>query len=48
MKYAYDRKVPFVALIGSDEIEKGVITYKDMESGEQQTVDFDQLLSAFK
>jgi len=36
MKYANDKGIPFVVLIGSNEIESGDITYKNMESGEQK------------
>ena len=35
MSYADTKKIPFVALIGSEEISKNIITVKDMMSGEQ-------------
>ena len=35
MSYADTKKIPFVALIGSEEIIKNIITVKDMMSGEQ-------------
>lgn len=38
-KYADDKGIPFVATIGSNEMEKGVITVKNMQSGEQSEVD---------
>lgn len=44
MKYADDRKIPFVAMIGSKEIESNQVTFKNMTSGEQQTGSVDQLV----
>lgn len=38
-KYADDKGIPFVATIGSNEMEKGVIALKNMQSGEQSEVD---------
>jgi len=35
MKYANDRKVPFVAIIGSEEMQSGQLSFKNMESGDQ-------------
>ncbi|CAG0908943.1 unnamed protein product [Cyprideis torosa] len=35
MKYANARQVPFVILIGSNEMESGVLTLKNMTTGEQ-------------
>ena len=46
MKYADQRGVPKVILIGSEEVSSGVYSFKDMKSGEQQKLDFDQLLAA--
>ncbi|MDQ3134251.1 MAG: histidine--tRNA ligase [Acidobacteriota bacterium] len=37
-KYAASRGVPFVAVVGPDERERGEVALKDMRSGEQQTV----------
>jgi histidyl-tRNA synthetase len=36
MNYANGKGIPFVALVGENEIEKNVLTLKDMESGQQQ------------
>ena len=46
MKYADQCGVPKVILIGSEEVSSGVYSFKDMKSGEQQKLDFDQLLAA--
>ena len=40
MEYANRRTIPFVVIIGSQELEQGVATVKDMRSGEQQQVAF--------
>jgi histidyl-tRNA synthetase len=45
MKYADDRSIPFAVLIGSDELESGKITYKNMESGEQETAELQSLIT---
>lgn len=36
MEYAHRKHIPFVILIGKDEMEKGVMTVKDMSTGEQK------------
>ncbi len=36
MKYANDRGIPYVAIIGDQEVEDGVISIKHMASGEQE------------
>jgi histidyl-tRNA synthetase len=46
MTYADDKNIPFVILIGSDEMESGLLTLKNMKSGEQQKLSADQI-SAF-
>ncbi|MDD3286578.1 MAG: histidine--tRNA ligase, partial [Bacteroidales bacterium] len=38
MKYANDKKIPYVALLGQKEIEEGVIVLKNMISGEQTSL----------
>ncbi|MNY16484.1 Histidine--tRNA ligase [compost metagenome] len=47
-KYADNRKVKFVALIGEDELNKGILQIKNMESGEQQSMTESELLHYFK
>ena len=37
-KYASSRGIPFVAIIGEDERERGEVAIKDMSSGEQRSV----------
>ncbi len=36
MTYANNRKIPFVALVGEQEMQDGVITLKEMETGNQE------------
>ena len=46
MEWANRRAIPFVAIIGEEEMAKGVATLKNMNSGEQQQVAFDRLAEA--
>lgn len=45
MKYANDRNIPFVVMVGSKELENNSLTYKNMTTGEQVTANFNQLLA---
>ena len=44
MAYANANAIPYVALAGDDEIQKGVVTLKNMETGEQEQVTPEQLI----
>lgn len=48
MGYADDKKIPFVAIIGSDEIQKNQITVKNMKTGEQSSMTVDELITSAK
>jgi histidyl-tRNA synthetase len=48
MSYADAKQIPFVALIGSNEMSTGQITVKNMENGEQSAVTMDELLHILK
>ena len=48
MSYANANNIPFVALAGDDEIQKGVVTLKNMETGKQKQVTADELISIVK
>ncbi len=48
MGYADDKKIPFVALVGEDEIASGKITVKNMTTGEQQQLLPDETISLLK
>lgn len=45
MKYANDKQVPFTIVIGSSELESGLLAFKNMQSGEQQKLSFDAILT---
>lgn len=45
MKYANDRKVPYVAIIGESERISGSVALKNMETGVQQVIPFTGLLN---
>lgn len=47
MEYANRRGIPYVVMIGEDEVAKKVASVKDMNSGEQWSVAFDVLSSIF-
>ncbi|MDT4955114.1 MAG: histidyl-tRNA synthetase [Acidobacteriota bacterium] len=42
-KYASSRGIPFVAIVGTDERERGEVSLKDMNTGEQKTLPVDQV-----
>ena len=44
MESANRRGIPYVAIIGSNELEQGVVPLKNMVTGEQQTVSTDSLV----
>lgn len=48
MGYADDKKIPFVALVGEDEIVSGKITVKNMATGEQRQLLPDKIISLLK
>ena len=48
MKYANDRKVPYVVIIGTEEMESGELSMKDMNSGEQKKLGIDAIIEQLK
>ena len=48
MGYADDKQIPFVILIGSDEMQNGVLTLKNMQSGDQQKLALDSIITLLK
>jgi histidyl-tRNA synthetase len=48
MGYADDKKVPFVVIIGGDEMQSGLLTLKNMTSGEQEKLTIDQIIERLK
>lgn len=47
MNYANKRAVPFVVLVGSEEVENNMFTVKNMSSGEQEKMNLDNLIAKF-
>lgn len=45
MEYANRRAVPWVVIVGSDELASGRATVRNMATGEQQAVAFDELIN---
>ena len=48
MGYANDKKIPFVAIVGENEMNEGKLTLKNMTTGEQSLVTPDELLAVVK
>ncbi len=48
MKYANDMGVPFVVVVGGDEVESGMLGLKDMESGEQRKLSLEEVIGVLK
>lgn len=44
MQYANDKKIPYVIVIGGDEMESNLLSFKNMETGKQEKVDIDKIL----
>jgi histidyl-tRNA synthetase len=47
-KYAEKKAIPFVIILGSDEVQKGTIVVKNLASGKQEEVDFSSLIQLLK
>ena len=48
MSYANDKNIPFVAIVGENEMNEGKLTLKNMTTGEQSLVTPEELLNAIK
>ena len=48
MSYANDKNIPFVAIVGENEMNEGKLTLKNMATGEQSLVTPEELLVAIK
>ena len=48
MQYANALEVPYVALVGEQEMQEGLIALKDMQSGEQQKLTLDELIEKLR
>ena len=45
MSYADSKKIPFVVLIGKDEMQSGSLTIKDMATGQQEKLTLNEIIS---
>ena len=43
LEYANKEKIPYVVIVGEDELKQGKVILKDMEKGEQQEVDIEKI-----
>ncbi len=48
LKYADRKGMRIVLVMGQDEVDKGVVTLKDLRTGNQQEIKFDDLVSAIR
>jgi histidyl-tRNA synthetase len=48
MNYANDKKIPFVVVIGGDEIASGKLSFKNMATGEQEKLTIAEIISKLK
>ena len=48
MGYANSKMIPFVALVGENEMNEGKVTLKNMETGEQKLITPEELVSELK
>lgn len=48
MSYADAKNIPFVILIGSDEMQSGALTLKDMHSGQQDKLSLEAIIEKIK
>ena len=48
LKYANQKNIPFVILIGEDEAKKNQVTLKDMQAKSQSTLPLDKVISKLK
>ncbi len=48
MGYADSKQIPFVAIVGGDELAQGKVMLKNMSTGEQQLMEFGELVKALK
>lgn len=45
MDYANNKQIPYVILIGSDEMQSGLLSFKNMASGEQEKLSADTIIA---
>lgn len=45
MEYANNKQIPYTVLIGSDEMQSGLLTLKNMQTGDQEKLSADEILT---
>jgi histidyl-tRNA synthetase len=48
MEYANNKQIPYTIVIGSDEMQSGLLAFKDMQSGVQEKLNAEQILKTVK
>jgi histidyl-tRNA synthetase len=48
MQYANDKNIPYVLVIGGDEMQSGLLSLKNMESGVQEKLTMEEILACLK
>ena len=48
MSYANAKNIPFVAIVGENEMNEGKVMLKNMETGEQNLLSAEELIAAVK
>jgi histidyl-tRNA synthetase len=48
MKYANQKNIPFVVMVGESEMQSGELSFKKMQSGEQEKLPFKEILNYLK
>jgi histidyl-tRNA synthetase len=48
MTFANNKQIPFVVIIGEDELSSGLLTLKYMETGELQKLNLEEVMKTFK
>ena len=48
MSYADSKRIPYVLLVGEEEVNSGLLSLKDMETGDQVKVSIDELVEKLK
>ena len=48
MNYANNNNIPFIALVGKNEMNDNVITFKNMKTGHQGKISLEELIKKLK
>ena len=48
MNYANDKKIPYVIVVGSDEMASGKLSFKNMTSGQQEKLTIEEIIEKLK